>query len=56
MPAWNQFKKRYAMEIGDLTQSAGFNIVVIEKLDSEEYQDRKNIVQVRHQIYFAGYE
>ena len=56
MPAWDQFKKRYAMEPGDLGNQSGFTIAVIEKVDSEEYLDRKNIAQVRHQLYFAGYE
>lgn len=56
MPAWDRFKKRYAMEPGDLGNQSGFTVAVIEKVDTEEYQDRKNVTQVRHQLYFAGYE
>lgn len=56
MPAWDVFKKRYAMEPGDLGNQSGFTIAMIEKVDSDTYTDRKNVMQVRHQLYFVGYE
>lgn len=56
MPAWNQFVKKYALEAEDLPSPHGPNVMVIDSIDTEEYQNpqsREN--RTRHLLYFVGW-
>ena len=56
MPEWNQFITRYAIDPEDLPIPHGVNIVVIESLDTEQYNDKKGVQQTRHRLWLAGWK
>ncbi len=56
MPEWNTFVKTYCLEPEHLPNPHGSNIVVIEGLDSEEYNGADGKPQVRHRLWLAGWD
>ena len=57
MPDWSSFKQKYVIEPDDLPNPHGPNLVVIETIDTEEYEDPKTKERkLRHNLYFAGWD
>lgn len=56
MPAWTSFKKKYALDVGDLPVQHGPNVVVIEGVDTEEGTDMMGLPFTRHSLVLAGWQ
>ena len=57
MPDWSSFKQKYVIEPEDLPNPHGPNLVVVEAIDTEEYEDPKTKERkLRHNLYLAGWD
>lgn len=59
MPNINKLMTRYSLEIDDLPDPQGVNIVKVHRFDSEEYSATENgrpINKIRHLVYFEGFK
>lgn len=57
MPDWSSFKQKYVIEPEDLPNPHGPNLVVVETIDTEEYEDPKTKERkLRHNLYLAGWD
>lgn len=61
MPGWNEFKKKFALEVGDLPNPQGANVVMIEKFDTERFsavnpETKQTETQTRHRMWLVGFE
>lgn len=55
MPAWTSFKKKFALDVGDLPVAHGPNVVVIEGVETEEGTDMMGLPFTRHSLVLAGW-